>query len=885
MLARAAKPVHVCLRCQRNLARANFNSPGAAESVNRCVPRRWQSAATHPLIHEAVADDDKDNKNFSESNLQPDPTSPPRPSVRRLNFRKWTPKPTAQLGVNSLGKPAEVLLLPTRDRRIPQVPKDEGTEKMLGSTLQESIDSENVPLSGQKLAENIEQVRSLVGKMRGQLEKHEWTALKRHLANGFQKAQLKKYIRLRKGNFSSSEDLDKCNKREIIKYLVEEVWGFTTPVQDESAAPPGKQSKMVLSLREPVKLDHLLMHPSEPLKRIAEELDVQFDVYPSQCRIRAMGSKANAQQALQRISRYTKNLGQIVIQLKGSRYAMYQDPASKDYLNAYLKSIQRKYQGLNIGMDEQCIRIVHLGNPRGADQARREILLSVPTENLSEKSAIWPPMGISATALQPFPTPSEFPAILHHSQWARLVSSSPSSKTSKAITRKTAALAPLLQGLRETFDPSTRIHNTGNRQELYYDMAARFGQALIQKLPRAVEGGVDKDTTGSAEGQGGSTIAILARGCKPEKSEIREHNPSTKNQRAEDGFSQVQRNASNVVNHEPHSDTTSKAQDADGEDEREALLERPAPTQKTEMKRFVGGGPFLAQHLALMASWTQAPLEASKDVDKNARAILRLELLPISTSKGLPTFEIYVTAGESVGGQRPRLKIIRVAAIHHETHFTVLCPQNDIDVQFTQQLKQDLVYPGSAETDVARLLINALRGYIGNAQARGSSDWVFLPFLTLQVHHSLLDAHKRIQHAVTQSEGTGTRGAAETESKKSTPGMVEKKHEYILRSVDVVDVDSRLFSVHSASKLPKNKSSLNSTSKHSPQPTANFCLDHVTYTGAVATRQELRLAERPLLYAPNLAQPDFPTFVKAALEVAKRLGENRVEPALGQTFL
>ncbi|OAP59146.1 hypothetical protein AYL99_06444 [Fonsecaea erecta] len=831
MLARATNPVNICLRCQRNLARVNLSLPSGAESVHNRGLRRWQSVATHQLPHEEVGevheDDAKPSSEGIDAQLQA--TLPSRPNnLRRLNFRKWKPKPTAQLGVNSLGKPAEVLLLPTRDRRIPQVPKDEGKEKMLGSTLQESIASENVPLSGQKLAENIEQVRALVGKMRGQLEKHEWTTLKRHLHSGFQKQQLRKYIRLRRGNFSFPEDLEKCNKRDLIKYLVEEVWGFTTPVHDESVVSTSSQSKMALTLTEPVKFDHLLMHPSQPLKTIAEEFDVQIDVYPSQFKIRTMGSKANAQQALQRISRYAKNLGQIVIQLKGTHRAMYQSLATRNYLNSYLKSIQLKYPGLTIGMDEQCIRIVHLANQRGADQARREILLSVSMENVSEKSLVWPRMDTSASTHQPFPTPPEFPALFHQSPWLRLVSTTPGLQTSNAGTRTDIALAPVLQGLQDAFDQVSGLRNADSRQELYYDVTAKFGQALMQELPHSATG---------------------------------------------------------TVNDGPPSSTTLGGQGSISEGSTEARTEQPEKTYGTQRQHFVGGGAFLAQHLALMEPWVDHPRNPSQDIDKHTRAILRLELSPVPISKDLPSFEVFVTAGEAVGGQRPRLKIIRVSAIHQEKHFTVLCPHSHVDVQFTQRLKQDLVYPGSSESDTVQLLTNALRAYVGNAQGHSSSDWVFLPFVGLQVHPDLREAHKGAQRVVGKDEKQGTHREAATAGKKSSRGMAEKKQEYILRSVDVIDIDSRLFLMESF-KLSRTKSSPKSTSTRTTKPTAkSFCLDHVTYTGTTATRQEIRLAERPLLCSPTLTQPDLPVFVQAALDIVKRLDRDPVKAPMAKMAL
>ncbi|KIX95872.1 uncharacterized protein Z520_08580 [Fonsecaea multimorphosa CBS 102226] len=879
MLARATNTVHICLQCQRNLARASLNPSGAAESGYRRGLRRWQSVAAHQLAHEEVGGDHDDNTKPSlESDIKRQPTTPSWPQPRRRNFRNWKPKPTAQLGVNSLGQPTEVLLLPTRDRRIPQVPQDEGKEKMLGSTLQESIALENVPLNRQRLAENIEQVRSLVGKMRGQLEEHEWTTLKRHLQGGFEKKQMRRYIRLRKSNGSFPRDIEKYNKRELIKYLVEEVWGFTIPMQDEPVAPTTKESnresEMIFALHESVRFDHLLMNPSQPLKRIAQEWDVQIDVYPEQFKIRTRGAKTKLNKALQEISAYAKKLGQIAIQLTGTLGAMYRDPATREYSSAYLKSIQRKYQGLSIGMDEQCIRIVHLNNPRGADQARREILLSVPTENSLGNSLIWPRMDLPTTSHQPFPTPLEFPALLHHSQWLRLVSTSQSSQTSNDGSGKDPALAPLLQGLRDAFDPASRTRKADNRQELYYDVTVKFGQALMQDFPQAVKGAVVKPVAVEAEENERSASVVISPAGRPEGLETGKEDLSAENQtRVKADLSEAQKNTSTAENNGPTSATTLKAQGSIGQAFTGGRSERPHPTYETQRRRFVGGGPFLAQHLALMEPWIDLTPSPSTDIDKTARAILRLELSPVPDVKDSPTFEIFVSAGKSAGQKRPRLQIVRVSAIHQEKHLTVLCPDSHMDIQLTQQLKRDLSYPGSSEAGIVHSLVTSLRSYINNASSKGSSDWVFPPFVALPVHHDLREAHKRTQRAVGQDETQETPSGAETAGEKKP----QRRREYILRSVDVVDIDSRLFSVESTSKSPKTRSDTRSSSKRATKSTAKFCLDHVTYTGAAVTRQELRLAERPLLCPPTLTEPDLPMLVKAALDLVKRLSNNPVK--------
>ncbi|KIW73255.1 hypothetical protein PV04_01388 [Phialophora macrospora] len=848
MLARGTKSAYVCLRCQRNLRGDNLQSPAR-------VLRRWQSAApSRAALDEFDYGDDNNSTPVDQS--QDESLSQPRPRGKRQFWRKWKPDPTAQLGVNSLGKPAEVILLPSRDRKITQVPKGDRTERV-GTTLQESLDSENVPLSGATLAENIEQIRLSVGKLRGQLEKHEWKTLKRNLKTGFQTSQLKKYIRLRKGEHGPPPALRRNHsKDDIIRYLAEEVWGFITPMRDETSTPPdktGKKVKFSFNLHEQSKLEHLLTHPTQPLKRIAEEHDVQIDVYPSQSRIRTTGPKHDANQALQKLVRYTKDLALVAVPLQGPLGLLYRDRAGEDYVNAYLKSLRRKYPALTIARDNENITLIHLNNPRAADQARREILLSAPMQDDLPQSTVWPDVDELTTSLQPVSAPPELPVMLHQYQWRRLVSSGVTLQTPDR-TNGNSSFGRILRSLRDAFNP-TAIGKAGSRQEPYYDLTAKFGQALVQEIPSPVDF-ENKVSTADEEDleaeNGGAKAEVLdkqssggdgARGSDPSDFEIkRATQPTT----------------------ESSTETPSQAEEAPSSS-------TTTPPYAHARRLFVGGAPFLVQRLARMDPW---PKQSSRDIDASARATLRLELSPISTpgSKSSPRFEIFVTAGEETDGKRSRLNIARISAIHQEDQFTVSCPQNDVDIAFTRQVKQDLVYPGSVDTDVIQSLMNAFRSYIGHAQSTGSSDWVFLPFVTLPLHHALRNTHELVQHAAARKKKSGR-------AKKKTSAQADIKLEYLLSTVDVVDVDSRLFSARSAA-TPNTTTEKKQRTTQSPSRMAHFCLDHITYTGADNTRQELRLAQGPVLHPPPLMppQPHLPSFVGAALSLARQLSSNPMKP-------
>ncbi|OCT53764.1 hypothetical protein CLCR_09554 [Cladophialophora carrionii] len=853
MLARGPKSVYVCLRCQRNLLGDNFNHPAR-------VLRRWQSAAPSRAALDDI-DYGDDSNSTSVHQPQDESLSRPRPRGKRQFWRKWKPDPTAQLGVNSLGKPAEVILLPSRDRKITQVPKGDRTERA-GTTLQESLDSENVPLSGAKLAENIEQIRLLVGKMRGQLEKHEWKTLKRNLKTGFQTSQLKKYIRLRKGDHGPPPELRRNqSKDDIIRYLAEEIWGFITPARDEIPTLPdktGKKVKFSFNLDGQAKLEHLLTHPTQPLKSIAEEHDVQIDVYPSQSRVRTTGYKHDANRALQKLVRYAKDLALVVIPLQGPLGLLHRNRAGEDYADAYLKSLRRKYQGLTIARDKEHITLVHLNNPRAADQARREILLSAPLKDDTQQPIVWPDVDELTTSLQPVPGSAERPVMLHQYQWLRLVSSGVTPQTvGNPLFRR------ILESLRDALNPVVTLGKAGSRQELYCDLSAKFGHALVQEVPPPVD--VENKVTLENEGD-------LGAENEPEQADLL-GKPSSEAGCAEASDTRDFRMKKSTLGVAGPATEAPLQVQAVAEDAGKAEALAPsAPSESHERRLFVGGAPFLAHHLARMDPW---PEQSSGDIDVSARAILRLEVSPVSTA-GLnesPRFEIFVTAGEEADGKRSVLSIARISAIHQEDHFTVLCPRNDVDVAFTLQLKRDLAYPGSVDTPVSQSLMNAFRSYIGHVQSTGSSDWVFLPFVTLPIHHTLMNTHEHVQHATAKKSKTARQ-------KRRRSAQADVKLEYLLRTVDVVDVDSRTLSLRSPSAPARMKETETPTRTQPHSSVAHFCLDHITYTGADATRQELRLAQSPVLHPPTLSapQPHLPSFVGAALSLAGRLSDNPLKP-------
>ncbi|KAL2426168.1 hypothetical protein ABEF95_012237 [Exophiala dermatitidis] len=847
MLARTTALSHVCLRCQRRLLRDKgpLQAPPHS-SVSTSGRRRGHTAAQlqqdEDNDHQAGDQPESTHRGSSELNSKSQNDAVAEKGYR---FRRWRPTQTAKLGVNTLGKPAEVLILPSRNRRIPKVPKEE--EHQQRPSLHESLASEQEPLSIQGLVANIEQVvrSSGIEKKRGQLEVKEWEILRSSLAKGFKLDQLRRYIAYKHKNALSKDAfhrVNRQNKPDTIKYLVEEVWGYTVPVTESSALKTRRRS-LSLYIPDEARLEHLLKDRSQPLKRIAEELDVQIDLFRRESRIRVAGVPSNAAAALARISRLVKDLQPIIIPLQGAVGDMCRDPALKQSVKQFLDSVQQKFD-VQIALAPDHIKIVHNEQHRLAQQAHREIRLALEEEYQAQEIDVWPPATTESSSLQPFPTPPEYTAGLLQPSWARLIDPAPDAKSSCDDAERTVLLDSMIGRISAWLSPLSLVQNSKSRHELYDQLTADVGQALFREPLRDRTGRIEK----------GSSI---------------QPRPDCKTVDGSAGRTALERGQNSMV--EKQQASTSINLDA---------MRDPFFTSQI---------PFLVQQFALMKHWNPASSKPAKDVDADARLALRLEFAPMSSgsgsqSQGWPTFEVLVTSGElEHGKKRPPLDIARVSVIHQRKSFTILCPSQHVDVRITQQLKQDLLYPGAGAGKDPKYtpLLRAIKGYFSRTDADDPRDWLFQPFVALPVDDSMKGISEKIdsvgsptkQKQKKQSQPQEVPSSSTTTDKGSKKGSVT----YILRTVDVIDVDSREVAVTvetdatGADGKPKQQQQQQRSTNSVP---VKFCLDHVTLTGTEATRQELRLAERSVLHPPTLTQPDVDVFVKTALQVAGRLGED-----------
>jgi Mitochondrial inner-membrane-bound regulator len=176
-----ARDASVCLRCQIRINRSLL-PPRSYESHPYRSSARAQSTAA------AVAED------IGEEVAEPQETQRSSKKAKKQLRRVWKPPRVAELGVSSLGKPAEVLVLKDRNRHVPTAANDQA-ERAKASELQilETLQAENLPLSSASVRQSIDHIGEPFLKQSKELSGAERAELKKKLLDGFTQNQLRSY--------------------------------------------------------------------------------------------------------------------------------------------------------------------------------------------------------------------------------------------------------------------------------------------------------------------------------------------------------------------------------------------------------------------------------------------------------------------------------------------------------------------------------------------------------------------------------------------------------------------------------------------------------------------------------------------------------------------
>ena len=466
MFTRVTRGAYRCSRCQRQLRGQILHAGQLPGLAGLKLPHRHQSTAT------AVATNDEVDT------LDDEATSPfeGRSEALRYSSRIWRPVQTEELGLPALGKPAEVLVLPSRDRKIPQVPAGD-TRPAQG--IQASLESEQDPLTPEQVIENIDHIKAQI-QATGALENEVLKRLRRSLVKGFRGKQLTRYIESRQGKTLKELKLPTSGttwKVRLVNYILYQIWCLRSvdgpPAVQEEAKQVGLPRTLKLS--SPV-LQALLAQRGSSLQSVAEKENVRIDTYIDRLVLTPFSGSGHT--AVENVSRMKKEVLRSRLALDiGLQNRL---PKDENELRELFSVIGRKNEVFIQQKASNVLVIFHRGNRTAVvERIRRELVRACIQGKQSQrcKFRMWPERNHPPLIPAPMSnqvSPTSMPSIalcrwvfaekLHSAvKKLGLLSSSGSSQSNTT-----------LRSLQDLLYPPKFVRETQHQR-----ISARFGQCLF----------------------------------------------------------------------------------------------------------------------------------------------------------------------------------------------------------------------------------------------------------------------------------------------------------------------------------------------------------------------------------------------------------------------
>jgi hypothetical protein len=420
MLSRGHRLASVCLRCRRDLARrAASLPPNPATATNTSAPRRNQSSAAAALIDDTY--DEPEQSPEAHVDIEDEPEPPVRRKrLKVVSDRSFKPVPTAGIGVESLGKPSEIIVLSPKDRRIPgSIGSDDAPQQSLAEVLEEA----KTPAPWAQVKEHIEGLRPTFGKDERPLTDSEWRALRYKIRSGFSTPQLHRYIR-ESGSWLHAHP----PKTKATDFIIGRgIWGYrrVTQEQGEDSAGLGNAYTEVLVLKA---YDRLLWsvtagdfdniaaatHTSitKPQSHKVKSSDVVED------RVKITGTRDNVAQAKKLIS--ARQCRSEVVKLKGFGSVLLAED-KKDALEQLLKSMGAEH-GVSLRRKGKGAILLRAwsSNVGVTDRVRRDLRSVAASVSAARDSSVVPALDSQDLQLMPCYPDAFIPWSTQPHEWGRL---------------------------------------------------------------------------------------------------------------------------------------------------------------------------------------------------------------------------------------------------------------------------------------------------------------------------------------------------------------------------------------------------------------------------------------------------------------------------------
>ena len=754
MFGRANKLTHVCLRCQRRILRPDqrWNNLEGRGFDQRLF--RLQSTAA------ARIEDDDDHPEPLPRTESAESIETSKAQAKQYRNKRWRPAPSAELGMNALGKPSEILILSQRDREIPVVPTE--TDQETQETVHDSITSEKQPISWEQIKANINQARKQVGQQRGQLTLAQWNDLQTVLHGGFTNSQLKRYMNetwSRTPSESAALKLGDKKRAHIVQLIATKVWGYELPDAVVASLPkPEENSKRASAEAKTVTLKSKVREALVPSLQLrirgwTQKFGVQISL--QQAKISIKGIKANVAEASKSIRKYRGSL--ICSRISNDPWmARFGHSPWAEMADGLVETLRSKYR-LHVQVERQVVK------------GKRKLRFSV-----------WHPSEDGEKMLQ-----------IRH---ALRTAVAPSARTSPPWM---ALYVPAASGnaklIRVPCHAKTALPQDGMSQH-YRLYAAKSSDKKSQ---------VDAKVAQSADKASTAVEQVLL--------------PAAPAALSEDSMAKV---------YSEYSASFGLALFGHKPEERAAFLEAPKKPH-VGYPIFMSEPVLVPQLLSHPRFQNTANTSISVAVDASPRSLLRMSLSPNHLTTWWPRFELLLRGPDPAAESTESLAVAQVTAVFEEISYLVPRPDQAVDIKFARLTKCQLFDIQSPTTLQYPAIVEALREYIGD----GKSQLSLFTKLTLPPNFAQLKADE----------------AKKTKLGKSTAHSVE----YVLDSMEVVDVDARLAPALSTS------------------PERRYPVEHITCHGRQVGSDGQELVLRHV--QTGTEQVDLKHFVKTAVDVGDRI--------------
>jgi Mitochondrial inner-membrane-bound regulator len=281
------KDASVCLRCQ-----VLINHPLRRQVPNwlpqlRPITRAQSTAAAIVEDVEENVEEVQGKQGFSKKS-------------KKEHRRVWLPR-VARLGVSSLGKPAEVLVLEDRDRHVPSAAEDNAERsKASQSQILDALQAENQPLSSESVQQILDQMGDTY-RQHSALSPEQQIELRKKVGDGFTLKQLRSYCHrkyrlklshpatppasnnevqepsIRAPELAEAERNDAAlakkffnlGKPSLADYIIRHIWAIAGLAEEWT-----RQHIPITT----EKIRYILSHKQSLLKEYEEQFNVQIDV-------------------------------------------------------------------------------------------------------------------------------------------------------------------------------------------------------------------------------------------------------------------------------------------------------------------------------------------------------------------------------------------------------------------------------------------------------------------------------------------------------------------------------------------------------------------------------------------------------------------------------